>query len=269
MSDFHFVVRHGLTGIVLLVFVGAGVFVVNDRLALDLVARHSSYLKDLSSVLPLLVSAPIVGITIQGVYIYLVDRFGAGIFKDEARRLMLRRLNNALRRPEAFGMSPHHAVHFRDHVLPHCEACPDAVFVWLYHTSAPPHLIEWARRRRSYHYLGYNWAISGALGLLCGVLIGLQFGFAGWDRFILLRLLALATSVVWIGGACYLGRLMRRDVDSMELIWAFAHVYPDLQDVMRRNDILALPGTVSPEPPGEVPSSRSTKSIGVFRAAGL
>lgn len=170
MGDFHFIVRHALTGVILLVFLFIGLFIFNEPLWVFLQKNFGSDLQKISSFLPLLVSAPVIGISIQGLYIALLQIRRAA-FTDPARVQVANRIKERLVKTRIPGMT-------NDITRMYLEAFNsmpnDALFVWLYHTDAPAHLIEWARRRRSYHYLGVNWAIAAILGF---ILAGLSVVF--------------------------------------------------------------------------------------------
>lgn len=110
----------------------------------------------------------------------------------------------------------------------------DPVFVALYHLKVPPHLVEWARRRRSYYYLGATSMIAITFGLMSGFLLGvMQSGFSpesplvSWGstwanhplRWPLLAISAVIVSF-FIISALWLANRMKNDADQMELAWA-------------------------------------------------
>jgi MFS family permease len=109
---------------------------------------------------------------------------------------------------------------------------PDPIFVALYHTKAPVHLIEWARRRRTYSYLGITGVIAAGLGALSGLLLVAYLdGSAIWksasDSQAAVRVgdivsffLIAVTALLLLINIYDLSRRMKQDADQMELVWA-------------------------------------------------
>lgn len=234
MGDFHFIVRHALTGIVLLGFLFIGLYIFHEPLAFACYQIFLGNFKDFSSALPLLISAPVVGIVVQAVYIaYLHLKKSA--FTDEARSRiadMIMEKLSANRKEIGESLADGYIEAFRK--MP-----SDAPFVWLYHGDVDSHLIDWARRRRSYHYLGCNWAIAAALGLFIGYAVTFFIDdsvvggstFTTINRNILLVFL-WAFNAAWLAGALWLAHIMKKDVDSMELAWSLGFISPKFKKLV-------------------------------------
>ncbi|HEX8236826.1 MAG TPA: hypothetical protein VF600_12790 [Abditibacteriaceae bacterium] len=219
MGDFHFIVRHALTGIVLLGFSLCGLWMIDPNLALT-AFKFVFATKDVSFGSALL-ATPVLGVIVQGVYTAFLYRFGDA-FTDSARIQIGERIKNEVLARPITGMK-------EDVRQAYCDAFTsmpdDSPFVWLYHSEAPPHMVEWARRRRSYHYLGMNWAIAAALGLAVGVFLPLLLDAPYW----LQRGLVAVFAIAWIMGTSWLAKKMKQDVDCMELVWACSHLYPEFK----------------------------------------
>jgi len=234
MGDFHFIVRHALTGVILLVFVLIGVYITDETLWELSLDRLSQNLKDVSSLVPLVVTAPVIGIAIQGVYVaYLHVRRAA--FTDPARRQVADRIKTMPTELKKFGMTDQVASMYDESFA---SAPIDPLFVWLYHTEAEAHLIEWARRRRSYHYLGVSWAIAAILGLVIGALMSLIFHLNSHqtlNRYYVIAFLIIF-SAAWTSGTLWMAKVMKRDVDVMELTWSCASLYPKFKELISKQD---------------------------------
>lgn len=213
MGDIHFVLRHALTGAVFLLFFGVGAWAMDPGFLHVLQATGAD---DVSSIFTIVVSSALIGITIHGAHIgYLY--FHRDRFSDRARQLV----ETAVR--GVFAKSPD-SVEAQDQQK-FAETEADAFFVWQYHRLAPEVLIEWARRRRSYYYLGVSWAIACATGWASGAV---WKGAPALPHSLLVTL-ALVLSVMWSVAAVFLARRMRRDADDMEFLWAAARVKPELR----------------------------------------
>ena len=241
MGDFHFIVRHALTGIVLIFFIYIGLYVFHNSVAIsvlkwiiDVEPSQENHLKDISSLIPLVVTAPVIGIAIQGIYTaYLHLRNKA--FTDSAREQVAERVKDSI-------INNYNGIDNiqKDKYLRCFTQMPvDAIFVWLYHTDAPPHLIEWARRRRSYHYMGWNWAIATILGVFIGAMapLLLKDNYEHVMNLSLINLCLILLTLCWIGGTIWLAEIMKRDVDSMELIWSCACLYPKVKDAVIKSKV--------------------------------
>jgi hypothetical protein len=180
-------------------------------------------LQDISSLFTLVVTAPVIGITIQGVLIAFLHLFKLS-FNDRARTKVYKFVKNILRKKNELDIPEDKAEKILNHIK---RMPPDAVFVLLYHTSAPVNLIEWARRRRSYGYLGWNWAIAAFSGIFIGFII--KFMIVDPPDMDYIRPLILLSTLFWIGGAIWLSKKMKLDVDSMEFVWACASLHPNLK----------------------------------------
>lgn len=195
-----------------------------------------------SAVLSAVFTAPVIGITIQGTHIFglwLLD----SLFKDYGRGIIATEMHKIFDDCVKSGAS----------LLPeHWQALEgttaDSLFVWLYHRSAPNDLIEWARRRRSYYYLGVNLILAVVLGLAAGALLPALTAASPSLQRTTVALLLLA----WCCGALWAARKMLRDVDQMELLWAAARVDGRLKECLERKfgTIVheRIAGTSSPAP---------------------
>jgi hypothetical protein len=212
--DLHFLLRNGLSGGVFVFLFLAGIFIADEPMFLGYMAKLQQY-QSLSTAV--LASTPVIGICLQG--LYLIGLYWTGsMFADDARFWVAQRIR-------AFvvlqGTWP--AAYQRELASYY----DDPIFVAFYHTHAPAHLVEWARRRRSYHYLG--WTLS--LGAACGLAAGLLWSGRSWSE--LVPKLTVPAVVWFLGGlalavvaALHLAARMLRDVDQMEAIWAMAYLDP-------------------------------------------
>ena len=227
MGDIHFILRHSLTGAVFLVFLGLGWWAVQPDAIADFFRHHD--LRDVSDFLAFIISSATIGITIQGAHIFFTPSF-----EDAARQIVAAKV-----RP-MFQSEPLAA---EEKTLV-AEADADAFFVWLYHRLAPNDLIEWARRRRSYYYLGINWAIACGTGWLAGMLWPLATRLPHLVQLAIL----LVASGIWSACAVKLARSMRKDADDMEFLWSAARVRPELRkeltDLLSPQDETKLGGAI-------------------------
>lgn len=270
MGDHHFLIRYSFTGVVLLLFVLAGLWVVDGQAALSLLGGLWKGSESGSAVLSAIATVPVIGVMVHGICLVYIYGLRGHSFPDTARRDIAAAIRHAVAKQEFVG--PDYARHFDDletrrrrEADKEADPCAeqrrrifllsdlvaefreeiecirkqkpqrerwkpmpdDSLFVWLYYFYVPEHLIEWARRRRDYHYLGVNWALAATLGLPLGMLAAWYasvysqstLSYVGaWKTFnvVLLFLFWLA----WICGSFWLGLTMKHDVDSMELAWA-------------------------------------------------
>jgi hypothetical protein len=179
---------------------------------------------DGAEVLLTAIAFPMIGITIQGLHIAIMS-LTRRLFEDPARKAVGAQVKAVFAQVAAStaqvpaGEEPPADVDWA--FLQ--RASNDACFVWLYHSCAGPDMIEWARRRRSYYYLGINWVAAAVLGLLAGF-YGDDLTSVGAQPILVLA------ALVWAAGAIVLALRMRRDADSMEAIWAAAIAHPELRE---------------------------------------
>jgi hypothetical protein len=184
--------------------------------------------------LSLVVSAaatPILGIVIQGIHIMgalIYNRIfkhggGPSAFFDPARVSIGRAVKESLSHDHDGILKSALEANERRKMIKKIKKAPnDSIFVWLYYSSANAHLIDWARRRRSYYYLGVNLALASFLGTLAGICIGYS---SDLSHMVLVHI-ALSFVVLWFLCAIWLAACMKNDVDSMELVWAWAAFNP-------------------------------------------
>jgi hypothetical protein len=225
MGDTHFLLRHAIVGAIFLLFGWTGWWIVDathawaHRGQVEAPMALSAILSPAAAAL-WAISAPIIGISIQGVRLLWDHRRWGGVFTDDGRKVVAEKMRDIFRccRKGRTMLSPE----VWDLLI---DAPDDSLFVWLYHRSAPVDLIEWARRRRSYHYLGVNLVFASGGGLIAGALARVFADFSP----VVEALLLLFVALVWCKGAWSAADLMRRDVDRMELLWAAARVDPELK----------------------------------------
>ena len=210
MGDTHFLLRHAIVGAIFLLFAWVGWWFFDAQNAWQFLRAQID--SGASAALTAGVASPIIGITIQGVHVLSVYRRRGEYFDDDGRKIVADRMKEIF--TECEKDSP-----IEEDVWTRLREAPaDSLFVWLYHRSAPNDLIEWARRRRSYAYLGHNLAIAAAAGAFAGAWAP-AIGAAGP---VVQGALLLVVAVGWCAGAYLAATLMRRDVDRMELLWAAA-----------------------------------------------
>jgi ribose/xylose/arabinose/galactoside ABC-type transport system permease subunit len=244
MGDLHFILRHALTGLVALLFLFAGWWFA-DRASLStflelLRSPENNQVEVGGQIATLVVFAPVIGIAVQGLHVLTLLLRGR-LFTDPARAFIARSLRDQFDR---FHEQTTSDPELEGHRTILKNAPDDSLFVWLYHEHASPHLIDWARRRRSYYYLGINIAAASLAGLLMGFLVPavMELGRPGQ------MVVALTATVVWIGCAIWLAEKMRQDVDGMELAWVLARVNPKLWSSLR-------PPSRAPSEPSQIESS--------------
>ena len=138
------------------------------------------------------------------------------LFTDPVRTGIADRAVQVLAGGQVDGLDGEELEFYRRRVRAIAARDPDTLYVWAYHTVDNELLIEWARRRRSYHYLGLHWALSRS--------------YANDPTHphaaVVLQILLLAGCAAWACGAWYLSKPMRRDADDMELAWSCGRLYP-------------------------------------------
>lgn len=216
--DFHFLIRNGIAGGIFLALLVVGIWVESS----DDAAALISGLKDEQSLVVATIAAatPVIGICLQS--LLLLYRYSRRqVFTDTARRLVADRLRDAIRSDEVWSREYSHLLND--------DSLDDRLFVSLYHRKAPQHLIEWARRRRSYDYLGWTCFLGAVLGLLAGYAGGLLWRYSAWHSPVLRIVVVLAAVSCWSWAALHLAVRMKRDADEMELAWAIYELTPELQ----------------------------------------
>lgn len=204
--DFHFLIRNGLSGGVFLAFVVSGIWVGagadEAQGALKWMSDHDALVIAVS---------PLLGVMLQGLYLTHAYRSGS-VFEDAAREIVAGRIRGNW---------------LKDYGCPLDDHSSDNLFVPVYHSQAQNHFIEWARRRRSYYYLGKNCIYGAALGSATG-LIAVAFSASAiqmplWGRAVLGASSVLAVALVTLP----LARRMKQDADRAEAIWAVSYLRPD------------------------------------------
>lgn len=228
MGDFHFIVRHALTGVVLLAFSLGTCWIADPKLAGKIIESLTKANNLTAALAALTALTPVIGVIVQGIYTAcLYHRSGHG-FTDMARKAIAERIREQVFKNLTLKMS----AEVRQQcckILSDAEMPDDSLFVWLYHVDAPPHLVEWARRRRSYHYLGMNWAIAAGLGVLTGLVVpGLVHAGRTWQIVFL-----VVAAMIWIAGTWWLARKMEHDVDCMEMAWAYSYLNPEFKSLLQ------------------------------------
>ena len=243
MDDVHFFLRHAMTGAVFVIFTALGLAFLGGSI-LDLMPadRRGDWPVALAALA--IIGFPMIGITIQGSHycFYVirpyvthairwmagrpkVNRWQGELFTDPARRWVAETVRAAIKNCEKAACSEV-PINWRD-----LDGAPDDVFfVWLYHDRAPPQMIEWARRRRSYYYLGVNWVIAASTGAGAAYLVS-NVSDNWHDRW----LITLSLVFVWVMGAIVAAGRMRRDANTMEAIWAASQINPEFRDCLSKS----------------------------------
>lgn len=218
MGDTHFLLRHAIVGAVFLIFAWLGWWLVADKIAWAFFTKEIA--TEGFAAISALVLAPLIGITIQGSHVVMLKWKHGEIFNDHARLLLKGVMKNVLIDCSSSTevLSPQDWKRLLD-------APADSLFVWLYHRSAPVDLIEWARRRRSYYYLGINLVIAVLFGTATGLFIAKA---PPWIELIAASL----AGILWCAGAISAALAMRDDVERMELLWIAARVDPTLRSCL-------------------------------------
>jgi hypothetical protein len=220
MGDVHFILRHALTGAIFLIFLAVGAYALDPLPTLAFIEESLS----LDGVpVALTVAVPILGITIQGAHI-LVLYWSGRLFTDPARMFVAKRLRdlavNYQKRRSSYQQRTKEEAKVWASIV---KAPADAIFVWLYHSFANHDLIEWARTRRSYYYLGINWVAAGLIGFVGGMAAVWAEPETDWRPF------AALLGVLWAFGAVTAAFLMKRDADAMEALWAAVRADPEFR----------------------------------------
>jgi hypothetical protein len=261
VGDLHFIVRHGLAGFIFLLFIIFGMwnvelwvkggcdlhsYIVGDSAVGThcVAAKAATALKDA----PLLVFilATIVGISLQGAHIYREYSSGR-LFADRARRLIADCTLSVIRHDEIEGLENCRRSSLLPRIEEIAESDPDSMYVWLYqHTKDNELLVEWARRRRSYHYLGIHCFVSFIGGTLIGALVAfvaasypLRVNVLPQGQLLLqlaLQAALLALAAMWAIMALQLSRRMKYEANSMEFVWSIGCIYPGLKKKVLRQD---------------------------------
>ena len=215
--DFHFLVRNGIAGGIFLALFVVGVWVERPDDAASLLGSMAQ----IQSVVVAAVAAatPVIGICLQSLLL-LIRYARQDVFTDEARRIVANRLRAAVKADTEWNRQYGQLLK---------SELDDRLFVSLYHRKAPQHLIEWARRRRSYDYLGWTSVLGAVLGCISGWASGIAWHYPFWHDTATRYVIAVAALACWTLAALYLARRMRRDADTMELAWAIFELTPDLQ----------------------------------------
>jgi hypothetical protein len=216
--DFHFLLRNGISGGMFVLFGCLGIWMGDPTLACSYIERLKGYQ---SLIVALLALTPVIGICLQGLYLISLYQLGA-MFSDDARCLVAARVRKVIKDADAWPSQ---------YDKPLDNYYDDPIFVAFYHSHAPSHLIEWARRRRSYHYLGWTLSIAAIAGVLGGVfwdflLSKESAGALGHNLISAANLLWLIVLTCGVWASIYLSVRMLRDVDQMEAIWALAYLDP-------------------------------------------
>jgi hypothetical protein len=221
MGDVHFILRHAMTGAVFVLFAAISLSLTGGSLANVLPLRVDDEWSSAAAALSV-IAFPMIGITIQGAY-YCAFSIIAGTewFGDEARKLVADKVRKAISDCESCADSRDIPIDWSK-----LRQCPDdAFFVWLYHDRATPQMIEWARRRRSYYYLGVNWALAAGAGIAAGWLVTFM---QDQSQFRIPALVFFGS--IWAAGAIWAADRMRRDADAMEEIWAASQIDPQFRE---------------------------------------
>lgn len=211
-----------MTGAIFVLFFSAALLFLEPTLAIWWITKLTGDWPAAAAGLAI-IGFPMIGITIQGAYFCLHTMALGHWFEDPARKYVAKKVRVAIEMCRKAKAQTDVGVDWK--LLR--KAPDDAFFVWLYHDRATPHMIEWARRRRSYYYLGWNWVIAALAGLFAALLIGKTnwtpetqvLGFLGFG-------------MIWAGGAIWAAEQMRRDADTMEAIWAASQVDPGFRDCL-------------------------------------
>jgi hypothetical protein len=260
-SDLHFIIRHGLTGLMFLFFLLFGIWNIEvwarpgcdvaRTLALDLAGQCTavkvySRLADLDWLV--LAMSIIIGITLQGMQM-VINYACRKLFKDKARRYIANRVMEVIRRDDIPDLKGEILKKYDRKFARVSRKRPDALYVWVYHSDADDKLVEWARRRRSYHYLGFHFATAFLIGTSAGVAVALlgNYPLAAWcppaegnllltawcspaegDRRLqaVLQTFLVVCAAAWAVGALCLARPMKDDADAMELAWSCGRLHP-------------------------------------------
>jgi hypothetical protein len=273
VGDLHFVIRHGLTGFAFLLFLAFGIWNVelwfregcdisfyivkqSERSgapaaeqsddpaemstpalrAPNCTSRSITYGTKDSQFLVLAI-ATLIGITLQGIQISWMYR-RRQLFTDPARQNISERVQQVID-GNVENLIGDDLKHAREYLNTIARSDPDALYVWVYHyTKDNELLIEWARRRRSYHYLGRHLSVAFMLGTLIGACIGVvsnfppRFNYPALEHVYLqlgVQASLLLLCIGWARAAWYLATPTKKDADFMEFAWSLGCLYPDFR----------------------------------------
>ena len=214
-----------MTGAVFVLFASIGLSLTGGTVANLLPTQFDQEWSSAAAALSI-IAFPMIGITIQGAYYWAYSIIaGTEWFGDDARKLVAQTVRRAISECESAAHSGDVPIDWKK-----LRQCPDdAFFVWLYHDRAMPQMIEWARRRRSYYYLGCNWALAAGAGIAAGWLIGF---IQENSQFEIPALIFFGS--IWAAGAIWAAERMRRDADAMEAIWAASQIDPEFRSCVAR-----------------------------------
>ena len=182
-----------------------------------------------------ILSFPFLGLLIQLVNFAVQYLIFVHPYRDEARILLAKVLREHLLK----------AAHIlSEDAKKAIEMIPDdSLFVLLYYTRAPSHLIEWARRRRTIQYLGINYAITVVIGVTVGIISGVLLKLSVFNNIETRIGTCLIIGIFFIGLSIFIGLKAKRDADLMELAWCYLELMPDVKEQLssyRLNHILLL-----------------------------
>lgn len=225
MDDVHFILRHAMTGAVFVIFSALTFAIIAPADALALLQSEPLQGEALAGTAALAIIAfPMIGITIQGAYFSVHTMIsGSDWFEDPARKYVAKKVRLAIKECRDCASVADVVVDWESLA----KAPDDAFFVWLYHHRATPYMIEWARRRRSYYYLGWNWVLAAATGVIAAHVVQLVDWNSQDARVVLIGL-----GLAWAGGALWAAERMRRDADTMEAIWAASQIDPRFRECL-------------------------------------
>jgi len=163
--------------------------------------------------------APIMGTIVEVLVIFVGYSIVGHPYRDIARRELATRIREAVKGSDRV---PARIAGQFDRIP------DDSLFVWMYYSYAPKHLIEWARRRRQFQYTGTNWSVAASLGIIAGLGTGILETYKLVDPRDLIRGAFIVLVVVWLPGLLYLRTKMKQDADTMELTWVCAQIDPNI-----------------------------------------
>ena len=239
MGDAHFLLQNSLSGVVLFGFILCGIRIFDPSLA-EAIAK---YVFTNDKIISLLLVTPLLGILVKVTRMLIAKYFQPVAktfscfepsYQDRQRKETANKIRAAvIRRKIPIDDISNRLEHIPD----------DSLFVWLYYTDAPQHLIEWERRRRDLQHLGENWSVAAILGFIFGMIsgsIGLLLSrceegknYTCWIN-VLFILCSCFLIFVWVKGLTELQRHMKDDADGMNLIWLCSRLDPEL-----KNEILS------------------------------
>lgn len=213
VGDDHFVAQNAFTGVVFFVFVLTGIWFVYpyaDGVLLGLI-----FSDNYGPAITALITAPILGVLLQGFWAFAQYRIKGHPYRDLARQEIAKRIKRAVRQSSVIP----------DEIKSRLRKAPDdSLFVWYYYSGASDKLVEWARRRRDFQYIGDNWTAGAVCGVVAGLIIGGVWRFNLYDSRLLTGAILVFALLTWVTGLQYLRAKMAKDVDSMELLWLCAEL---------------------------------------------